>query len=81
MFDSILTPALARKDKKRDRIDEEIIKNILEQEDNEVEAGKPLELYSESLKGYMKELKEMQSAKESAKSWIIRKNFIIPFII
>lgn len=55
-FDDILTPAIARQAKNRDRFEEDIIKTILEREDRE-DDEKPLEILSESLKGYIKDLK------------------------
>lgn len=57
-FDSILKPAIQRREKKRDRFEEEIIKTILEREELE---DKPLELVTESLKGYIKDLHNLQA--------------------
>lgn len=52
-FDSILKPAIQRREKKIDRFEEDIIRTILEKEDIE---DKPLELFTPSLKGYIKDL-------------------------
>ncbi len=41
-------------------VEERIIKKTLEAPENEDDADKPLTVYSESLKGYFKDLKELQ---------------------
>jgi len=57
-FDSILKPAILRAEKKHDHFSEGIIKNILEREEWEDE-DKPLQIFSESLKGYVKEVQQL----------------------
>jgi hypothetical protein len=42
------------------RVEERIIRKTLEAPENEDEEDKPLTLYSESLKGYFKDLKKLQ---------------------
>lgn len=59
-FDDILRPALLRQEKKRDRFEEDIIHAILDREETEIDS-KPLEIVSESLKGYIKDLKDLQT--------------------
>lgn len=59
-FDSILSPQIRMKEKKRDRFDEDIIKSILEREDTDFDS-KPLDFVTESLRGYMHDLKELQT--------------------
>jgi hypothetical protein len=59
-FDDILKPALKKQESKRDRFEEDIMKAILEKGEDDTE-DKPLELFSESLKGYVKDIKELQN--------------------
>lgn len=59
-FDDILRPALLRQEKKRDRFEEDIIHAILDREETEIDS-KPLEIVSESLKGYIKDLRDLQT--------------------
>lgn len=42
------------------KVEERIIKKTLEAPENEEDEEKPLTVYSESLKGYFKDLKELQ---------------------
>ena len=64
-MDSILPYAIAQKEKKKDRFDEDIIKSILNQEEVEAQVDKPLKIYSESLKGYIEDLKKLQKEKNA----------------
>ena len=57
-YDSVIKPTLLRAERKRDHFEEDILKAILEKED---EDGKPLELVTPALKGYMQDLKELQT--------------------
>lgn len=59
-YDSIIKPTIQRAENKRDHFEEDIIKAILEKEEQEFD-DKPLELVSESLRGYIHDLKEMQA--------------------
>ena len=51
-YDDIIKPAILRQQKKHDPFEEDIIKGILEREEWQDE-DKPLEIFSESLKGYI----------------------------
>lgn len=51
-YDSVLGPALRRAEKQRDKFDDDIIKAILEREETDQDE-KPLQIFSESLKGYV----------------------------
>jgi hypothetical protein len=65
----VLKPQLKLAAKKRDRFDDDIIKAILERPETDADE-KPLQLFTESLKGYISDLKDIQTkdkvAKESA---------------
>ena len=56
-YDSVIKSTLLRAERKRDHFEEDILKAILEKED---EDGRPLELITPTLKGYMQDLKELQ---------------------
>jgi len=58
-FDDLIKPAILRQQKNHDHFEEDIIKGILEREEWEDE-DKPLEIYSESLKGYIHDVKQLQ---------------------
>ena len=58
-YDDVVFAQVRRQEKKRDRFDEDIIQAILQREENE-EDGQPLELITESLRGFMHELKDLQ---------------------
>ena len=58
-FDDLIKPAVLRQQRKHDHFEEDIIKGILEREEWEDE-DKPLKIFSESLKGYVKDVKELQ---------------------
>jgi len=58
-YDDIIKPSILRQQKKHDHFEEDIIKGILEREEWEDE-DKPLQIFSESLKGYIKDVKELQ---------------------
>lgn len=51
-FDEVLSPQIRLKEKRRDRFEEDIINSILEREGVDLD-NKPLEIVSESLRGYM----------------------------
>jgi large subunit ribosomal protein L4 len=57
-YDSIIYPAIRRAEKKHDHFSEDIMKVILEREQWEDE-DKPLHLFTESLQGYVKEVKQL----------------------
>jgi hypothetical protein len=59
-YDDIIKPAILRQQKKHDYFEEDIIKGILDREEWEDES-KPLEIFSESLKGYIHDVKDMQT--------------------
>lgn len=59
-YDEIIKNSVRRTEKKRDRFEEDIIKAILEREETEADQ-KPLELVTESLKGYIRDIKDMQN--------------------
>lgn len=59
-YDDLIKPAILRQQKKHDHFEEDIIKGILEREEWEDE-DKPLEIYSESLKGYIHDVKQLQN--------------------
>ena len=61
-YDTILESAIKRTQSKRDHFEEDIIKPILEGEEKEGEE-KPMTILSESLKGYVKDIKYMQENK------------------
>lgn len=52
LYDTLLKPAIMRAEKKRDKFDDDIIKAILEREETDQDL-KPLNIFSESLKGYV----------------------------
>jgi hypothetical protein len=57
-YDAHLSPQQRRKEKKFDRFNDGIIKEILENEDTEFEADeRPLKLVTKSLDGYVQDLK------------------------
>lgn len=58
-YDDIIKPAILRQQKKHDYFEEDIIKGILEREEWQDE-DKPLEIFSESLKGYIHDVKQIQ---------------------
>jgi hypothetical protein len=58
-FDSVLGPQLRLTARKRDKFDDDIIKSILEREETD-EDGKPMQIFTESLKGYVEDLKTLQ---------------------
>lgn len=62
-YDDILYGSIRRAEKKKDHFDEDIIRAILEREETE-EDSKPLEIITESLKGYMHELKDLQQKRQ-----------------
>jgi len=66
-YDDILKPGIMRQEKKRDRFEEDIIKHILQQEDVEG-LDKPIELVTESLKGYIKDLRDLQATGNTSKT-------------
>lgn len=66
-YDSIIKPAIIRAQKKHDHFSEDIIKGILEREEWEDE-DKPLQIFSESLKGYVKEVQQLQTSHAAASS-------------
>lgn len=57
-YDDIIKPAILRQKKKHDYFEEDIIKGILEREEWEDE-DKPMAVFSESLKGYVKDLQNL----------------------
>lgn len=63
-YDDIIKPAILRQQKKHDHFEEDIIKGILEREEWEDE-DKPLEIFSESLKGYIKDVHKLQKEAKS----------------
>jgi len=58
-YDEILSPQIRLKETKRDHFDEDIIKSILEREDAGDLDNKPLEIVTESLRGYIHDLHEL----------------------
>lgn len=58
-YDDLIKPAILRQQKKHDHFEEDIIKGILEREEWQDEE-KPLEIFSESLKGYIHDVKQLQ---------------------
>ena len=58
-YDDIIKPSILRQQKKHDYFEEDVIKGILEREQWEDE-NKPLEIFSESLKGYIKDVETLQ---------------------
>ena len=58
-YDDLIKPAILRQQKKHDYFEEDIIKGILEREEWQDE-DKPLEIFSESLKGYIQDVKQIQ---------------------
>ena len=58
-YDDLIKPAILRQQKKHDYFEEDIIKGILEREEWQDE-DKPLEIFSESLKGYIHDVKQIQ---------------------
>lgn len=64
-YDDIIKPAILRQQKKFDHFEEDIIKGILEKEEWEDE-DKPLEIFSESLKGYVQDVQKLQRDKQAA---------------
>lgn len=59
-YDDIIKSAILRQKKKHDHFEEDIIKGILNREEWEDES-KPLEIFSESLKGYITDVKDLQT--------------------
>lgn len=66
-YDDILKPAIQRQQKKHDHFEEDILRGVLEREEWEDE-NKPLQIFSQSLKGYVKEVKELQNKNLSAEA-------------
>lgn len=66
-YDDLIKPAILRQQKKHDHFEEDIIKGILEREQWEDEE-KPLQIFTESLKGYVKEVHELQQQKQQSAS-------------
>lgn len=58
-YDDIIKPSILRQQKRHDHFEEDIIKGILEREEWEDE-NKPLEIFSETLKGYIKDVQNLQ---------------------
>ena len=58
-YDDIIKPSIIRQQNKHDHFEDDIIKGILEREQWEDE-NKPLEIFSESLKGYIKDVQTLQ---------------------
>ena len=58
-YDDLIKPAILRQQKKHDHFEEDIIKGILEREEWEDEE-KPLQIFSETLKGYIKDVQVLQ---------------------
>jgi hypothetical protein len=56
-----------KKEKKRDRFEDDIMKTILEKEETDDFNEKPMEIFSESLKGYVKDIKELQTGGQIGK--------------
>ncbi|CDW91502.1 50s ribosomal protein l4 [Stylonychia lemnae] len=67
-YDTLLPNHVARQERKRDRFDEDIIRSILEREDFAEIEDKPLQIVTESLKGYIQDLKELQDNKQSSQA-------------
>lgn len=59
-MDQYIKQQVIKKEKKANTVEEKIIKKILEEPEKDGQEKKPLVVYSESLKGYFKELKELQ---------------------
>ena len=64
-YDDIIKPSILRQQKKHDYFEEDVIKGILEREEWEDE-NKPLEVFSESLKGYFKDVQNLQQESKRA---------------
>ena len=58
-YDKYLKPRIQKKEKKERTVEERIIKKILETPEEDGDEDKPLTLYTESLKGYFKDLKNL----------------------
>jgi hypothetical protein len=58
-YDDLIRPAILRQQRKHDHFEEDIIKGILEREEWQDE-DKPLEIFSESLKGFIHDVKQLQ---------------------
>lgn len=65
-YDEVLTPQIRKAEKKKDKFDDDIIKAILERPETDADE-KPLQIFSESLKGYVNDLKEMQNKRKEIK--------------
>lgn len=66
-YDDILSPQIRLKERKRDRFEEDIIHSLLEREDADFDS-KPLDIVTESLRGYMHDLKTLQDNKLESSS-------------
>lgn len=66
-FDDILKPSLQKAEKRKDKFDDDIIRAILERGEID-EDEKPLKIFSESLKGYITDVKDLQKNKEVKES-------------
>ena len=64
-YDDIIKPTVLRAQKRHDHFEEDIIKGILEREEWEDEE-KPLQIFTESLKGYIQDVQQVQKQHVSA---------------
>jgi hypothetical protein len=62
-YDDIIKPAILRRERQRDHFEEDILRPILDEEEEWEDEDKPLQLFTPSLKGYVEDVKALQQQK------------------
>ena len=62
-YDDIIKPSILRRERQRDHFEEDILRPILDEEEEWEDEEKPLQLFTPSLKGYVQDVRALQQQK------------------